>query len=231
MEVLVNAYLLLQAALFLIQSILSLKNNMNWKEEKRLIYLRLSLGITFIIGAIMLMVKMPGEYSRLITAGVIFSVIGDIIMSQALNIKNRLVFGMASFAVTHFLYIAAFNRLLWSQGNSLCHVLPYTAVPYLIITSVLSLWLVRRKEYGKLINNAAFMYGIIASLMAAFGGAAAISMGGIWSLLGYAAGLFLFSDIIMALTELGKHNIPKAGCLIWAAYSAAQIGIIASGLL
>jgi hypothetical protein len=117
------------------------------------------------------------------------------------------------------------------HGIDLCPILTYTAVPYLIVISILFLWLVRRPEHGILMNNAAFIYGLVVSLMAAFGGAAAISIKGAWAILGPATGLFLFSDAIIALTELGGRNIPKAKWLIWVTYSAAQIGIIFAGLL
>lgn len=227
----VNTYLLLQIALFLVQLFFSFKASMNQKELRRVLYSRLSLDGTFIIGAFILMNKLPGRYSKLIMVGIIFSVLGDLIMSQALKIKNRLVLRMVSLSVTHFFYISAFCELTCSQGAAFCNTLPYTLASYLVVTSVLFIWLVRRPENGKLINNAAFVYGLIESLMAAFGGAAAIIMGGAWSILGPATGLFLLSDVTIALTELGKHNIPKAGWLIWGTYSAAQIGVIISGLL
>ena len=163
--------------------------------------------------------------------GILFSVLGDVIMSEAIKLKNRLPLGMASFAVTHFFYISAFGSLTESYGKSLCGFLPYTIGSYLIITSAIFIRFVRRPENGILLNNGGFVYGFIVSLMAAFGGAAALTIGGVWSILGPATGLFLLSDAIIALTEIGGHKIPLAGWVIWATYSAAQIGIICVGLL
>lgn len=230
-SILVIAYLFLQIALFIVQLFFSFKANMNRKEKRRVSYIRYSIDGTFIIGALLLMNEFPGQYSKLIMTGIILSVLGDIMISQALKLKNRLVLGMASFVAAHFFYISAFSELMYLRGARICNILPYTAVPYLIVTSALFIGLVMRPEYGKLINNAAFVYGLIVSLTAAFGGATAIGIGGVWGILGPATGLFLFSNVIIALTELGKHNIPKAEWLIWAAYSAAQIGIIVPGLL
>lgn len=230
-NILVIAYLFIQTGLFIVQLFFSFKASMNQKDKRVVSYIRYSINGTFIIGALLLMSELPGQYSKLVMGGIFFSVLGDIMMSQALKLKNCLVFGMVSFAAAHFFYISAFSELMCLYGTGLCNILPYTAVPYLIITSVLFIFLVRCPENGKLVNNTAFAYGLIVSLMAAFGGAAAIGIGGVWGILGPATGLLLFSDVILALTELGKYNIPKAEWLIWAAYSAAQIGIIVPGLL
>ncbi|HEY0049079.1 MAG TPA: lysoplasmalogenase [Pyrinomonadaceae bacterium] len=75
-------------------------------QDKRFVYLFKPATMIFIIALAWFCGERKGFYRRAILAGFVFSLVGDTFLINAQNF----VFGLASFLVAHFCYVAAFYK-------------------------------------------------------------------------------------------------------------------------
>jgi len=157
-------------------------------------------------------------YRVLIGAGLVFSILGDIFLMLP---GDRFQAGLASFLVTHLLYITAFSaglsELFWEP-----------ALPIFFLAS-LSILLLSR-SLGKM-KLPVYFYIVVISVMTWAAWSRWMGEPRTGSLLAASgAALFMFSDLILALNRF-KRKFESAQALNLLSYYCAQLLIALSVVL
>jgi uncharacterized membrane protein YhhN len=162
----------------------------------------------------------PGDislYDGLIGAGLVFSILGDILLMLP---SDRFLAGLGAFLITHLLYISAFSaglsELFWEP-----------ALPILGL-ALLAILLLDRKLKEKRLP--VYLYIAVISAMAWTAWSRWMGAPGTGSLLAACgAALFLFSDLILALNRFKSgFKSAQAGNLL--SYYLAQLLIALSAV-
>lgn len=162
----------------------------------------------------------PGDvllYDGLISAGLAFSILGDILLMLPVD---RFLAGLGAFLVAHLLYISAFSaglsELFWEP-----------ALP-IIGLALLAILLLDRSVRGKRLP--VYLYIAVISAMAWTAWSRWMGAPGIGSLLAACgASLFLFSDLILALNRF-RSRFKSAQAVILISYYLAQLLIALSAV-
>jgi hypothetical protein len=171
-------------------------------------------------------------YSQRIARGMLCGFIGDLIMARVIPLPNRLIGGMVAFGIGHGFYVSGFLATLRA------HALPAAnwglwagVVLYGCVT--LGGWQrgIRNPSKPAAVNIGALLYGGWIGVMATCAASLATGLGGAWWFASLGGFLFVASDLLIGLTEIGEHRIAHAQDWIWATYLAGQMGIVYAGWL
>lgn len=164
-----------------------------------------------LIPVLAILPSLEGAYVPLIAGGLAFALLGDILLMLP---EDRFVLGIASFAITHFLYIAAF---IYVGGMALINL---STIPLIIFAALMAryLW----PEVRKSLQIPILAYIVIITTMAAQGTGASLGSESTGLTLAAAGALlFLVSDSTLAVN---RFRVPfrAAQALVLSAYWLGQ---------
>lgn len=169
-------------------------------------------------------------YRQWVLLGMAVSFIGDLIMARVIPVPDRLVGGIAAFAVAHALYITAFVQTILASGASLPNAGLVLGLILYELWAVGGWWiLIRDPAKGTVVNAGALMYGLWIGVMASFALALAVALGGGFWLTALGGLVFMVSDFIIGITDIRGISLKNANDWVWLTYVAGQMGIIYAG--
>jgi len=167
------------------------------------------------------------SYALLVFLGMGASFVGDLIMARLIPVSNRLIFGMAAFAVGHALYLSAFVHLLRSSSPLR---LPLAGI---VLVAVLAFGIcawyrwVRNPDRGRAINVGSLFYGLLFGLSTSLAILLAVADS---HYVGLAAGslLFMLSDLVLGNWVIRGHIWTSVNDVIWLTYVNGQLLVVYS---
>jgi len=167
------------------------------------------------------------SYALLVFLGMCASFVGDLIMARLIPVSNRLIFGMAAFAVGHALYLSAFVHLLRSSSPLR---LPLAGI---VLVAVLAFGIcawyrwVRNPDRGRAINVGSLFYGLLFGLSTSLAILLAVADS---HYVGLAAGslLFMLSDLVLGNWVIRGHIWTSVNDVIWLTYVNGQLLVVYS---
>lgn len=226
-----------QIAIFIAGVIISFRKpagGLNGTDRQLPLCIRIILSLSLAVTAMAIWANLSGKdaiYSLLVFIGMSFSFIGDLVMAGVIKFKDRLVCGMMCFAITHVLYISAYINTIHAHGRSLIPYAFYAIIVFWIISTSGWMKFIKNKQKPKEMNSSALIYGTLISTMVSFAATLALILGGKWWITCFAAVIFMCSDMLIGVTEIGSIKIKNVSILVWVTYVAAQMGIVYSVLL
>jgi uncharacterized membrane protein YhhN len=191
-----------------------------WSDAKgrRRLY-RLAKPLTtvlIIVVAVVARTPVPAAYKMLITAGLLFSLLGDIALMFP---EKWFTAGLVAFLTAHVLYILAFKP---GPGHRVSVAIFF---PFLLYG--LLMFFILAPGLGQL-KLPVFVYVAAITLMAGFAAGRFVDLGGARPLLAFAGAiLFLVSDSVLAYDRFAK-KIGLAQVIILGTYFPAQLLIALS---
>ena len=163
----------------------------------------------------------PGvvKFALLVALGVTLGFLGDLLLANALPLKQGFLAGMAAFALGHIAYIVA----MLSQTPRV-----QLAVAGVALLVGLVVWYVAVFRGGKdamILRWAALPYALLLATTAGIAVGLAIQTHAFLPL-ALGAGLFLVSDLLVAGEQFGKRRFPHIGDAVWLTYGPAQMLIV-----
>ncbi|QWU43422.1 lysoplasmalogenase [Bacillus sp. NP247] len=165
------------------------------------------------------------EYSTWVALGMTLSTVGDLFMAGLIPIGHRLIGGMVTFALAHCFYVKAFLQTGISWNGFWIGLLVYGL--FLIIGWF---FFIRNEKQDKLFTIGALIYGLWVGGMACFAFALYYENIGIWWIPALGGLLFVISDFIIGVTDIGGRKLKYEPLWIWFTYVAAQMCIVYVGL-
>lgn len=195
--------------------------------------IRMLLSFSLLVAAIAIWLggaKLP-TYAQWVAVGMFASFIGDLMMAGLIPLPNRLIGGMIAFFIAHALYITAYVQTISSiEPYDRFNVGLLTALLlYCLLISAGWFWLVRNRSKDSLTNIGSLIYMLWVGAMASFAFALGYALG-LW-LTALGGVLFVVSDFIVVVCDVGGKRIKNASDWIWLTYVGAQVGIIYAGWL
>jgi hypothetical protein len=165
------------------------------------------------------------SYALLVFLGMSASFVGDLIMARLIPVSNRLIFGMAAFAVGHVFYLSAFAHLLRESPPVGVGVAGSVSATFLAVAVWAWYSFVHKPDRGKAINIGSLVYGLLFGLAASLAILLADS-----HYVGLAAGslLFMLSDLVLGNWVIRGHVWTSVNDVIWLAYVSGQLLIVYS---
>jgi len=176
----------------------------------------------WIIFAISTTLRTP---ALLITLGMTFGAIGDLVLADVIPLPKRMISGIVVFAIGHLCYIAGFVQVASVLGLNN----PFTGsllwVLFVIVAAFLWFFLIYNPAKSRVLNIGSLFYGWLIAIMAGTATALALSdprftptaIGGV---------LFLISDIILGNRELRDNGWLLVHDVVWVLYIAGQALIV-----
>jgi len=158
-------------------------------------------------------------FALLVALGMTLSLVGDLLLADALPIQQGFLAGMVAFALGHLAYIAA----ILSQT-------PYFqwAVEGFALLVGLAGWhavVFRGGKDAMLLRWAALPYALLLATTAGLAVGLAIQTS-VFLPLALGATLFLVSDLLAAGERFGSLRLPHVGDAVWLTYGPAQMLIV-----
>lgn len=226
----VFTYLVCQLALFLIGIFGPWRDAPEMHTDGRLARpLRMLLSFSLLVAAFAIWLsgaKLP-TYAQWVALGMLASFIGDAMMARLIPMSNRLIGGMIAFFIAHALYIMAFSSIVQSFDSAL--VVLAGSLFYFSLIIFGWLWLVRNPSKDRITNIGSLIYLLWVGMMAWFALGLSSALG-LW-LAAIGGLLFVVSDFIVVVCEVGGKRIKNASDWVWLTYVGAQAGIIYAGSL
>ncbi|WP_068773384.1 lysoplasmalogenase [Paenibacillus sp. FJAT-26967] len=171
-------------------------------------------------------------YAEWVFWGMAWSFIGDLTMAGLIPMRHRLIGGMATFAVAHGFYIAAFTAALNNEGVSVLNTgLILAGVIYLVLLIAGWLRYIRNLQAPYGYNAGAFVYGLWISIMASVAVALAWGLGAAHWVTALGGLLFVISDFIIAVVTIGAKPFRHNAYWVWLTYVGAQMCIVYASVL
>jgi hypothetical protein len=191
---------------------------------------RMGLSASLVAVALAIYGVAPSSYSGWILAGMGMSFVGDLVMAKLIPVPNRLLGGMAAFAVAHGCYLAGYFGTIQDYGVIADgQVLWLPLIGYAAVGVVGWATAVRNPERPQALNLGALVYGLWIGVMAAVALTLALTVGaGAW-LAALGGVSFVLSDFVIGYTEIGGQPLRRANDWVWLTYVAGQMGIIYAG--
>lgn len=204
------------------------------KGRREAVHWELPLAIRMILSASLVAVawwlwqyNSTFHYSQWAFFGMLLSFVGDLSMAGLIPWPNRLIGGMITFATAHVLYIVAFVKTgALLQGDLFAQGIWIGALLYGSILIVSWLLWIRNPKQPAFLNLGALGYGLWVGGMATFAFALAYTRGGIWWWSALGGLLFVLSDLLIGVTDVGGRTIKHVAIWIWLTYVAAQMAIL-----
>lgn len=188
--------------------------------------IRLILSFSLTIGAIWIWLQDPSiAYHQWVAIGMTLSTLGDLFMAGLIPFGHRLIGGMVAFAIAHCFYVTAFLQTGISWNGFWIGLLAYGL--FLIIGWF---FFIRNPNQDKLFTLGALIYGLWVGGMACFAFALYYANHGMWWVPAFGGLLFVISDFIIGVTDIGGRKVKYDPLWIWLTYVAAQMCIIYVGI-
>ncbi|KEK24333.1 lysoplasmalogenase [Bacillus gaemokensis] len=188
--------------------------------------IRLILSFSLTGGAIWIWLQDPSvEYQQWVAIGMTLSTLGDLFMAGLIPFGHRLIGGMIAFAIAHCFYVTAFLQTGISWNGFLIGLVVYGL--FLIIGWF---FFIRNPKQDKLFSVGALIYGLWVGGMACFAFALYYANYGTWWIPAIGGLLFVISDFIIGVTDIGGRKVKYDPLWIWLTYVAAQMCIIYAGI-
>ncbi|MHC2834541.1 lysoplasmalogenase [Bacillus sp. F9_6S_D1_P_5] len=216
-----------QIILFLIGAMYAIGQTKKTRKDMPLpLAVRLILSFSLTASAIWIWLQDPSvEYSTWVALGMTLSTVGDLFMAGLIPIGHRLIGGMITFALAHCFYVKAFLQTGISWNGFWIGLLVYGL--FLIIGWF---FFIRNEKQDKLFTIGALIYGLWVGGMACFAFALYYENTGIWWIPAFGGLLFVISDFIIGVTDIGGHKLKYEPLWIWFTYVAAQMCIVYVGI-
>lgn len=188
--------------------------------------IRLILSFSLTGSAIWIWLQDPSvEYSTWVALGMTLSTVGDLFMAGLIPIGHRLIEGWLLSLLLIVFYVKAFfanrNFVEWFWIGLLVYGL------FLIVGWF---FFIRNDKQDKLFTIGALIYGLWVGGMACFAFALYYENTGIWWIPAFGGLLFVISDFIIGVTDIGGRKLKYEPLWIWFTYVAAQMCIVYVGL-
>ncbi len=193
-------------------------------RQRMVTWLRLASSATLAVAAwswYLVARATPGvvEFALLLAIGMTLGFLGDLLLADALSVKQGFLAGMAAFALGHIAYIVAILSLTPHVQWAITGVAPLVG---------LAGWYVAVFCGGKdamILRWAALPYALLLATTA--GVAVGLAMqASVFVLLALGAALFLLSDLLVAGERFGRIRFPHIGDAVWLTYGPAQMLIV-----
>ncbi|HDR7689214.1 lysoplasmalogenase [Bacillus toyonensis] len=216
-----------QIIIFLTGAIYAIGQTKRTRENMPLpLAVRLILSFSLTGSAIWIWLQDPSiEYSSWVALGMTLSTLGDLFMAGLIPFGHRLIGGMVTFALAHCFYVKAFLQTGISWNGFWIGLLVYGL--FLIIGWF---FFIRNEKQDKLFTIGALIYGLWVGGMACFAFALYYANTGIWWIPALGGLLFVISDFIIGVTDIGGRKLKYEPLWIWFTYVAAQMCIVYVGL-
>jgi uncharacterized membrane protein YhhN len=167
--------------------------------------------------------KLKGRFHKRILVGLIFALIGDVLLMNQEVQSNFFIYGLVAFLLCHIFYIRAFVLDHKSNPDYKNPYFLWAVGAFAIFCSGLFFYL---QPSLKAMQFPVLMYAIIITVMAImavnrYGKVNVFS----FKLIFYGALFFLLSDSVLAVNKFSQP-IPQSGALIMASYMIAQYLIV-----
>lgn len=158
-------------------------------------------------------------FALLIALGMMLGFLGDLLLADALPVKEGFLAGMAAFALGHIAYIAAMLSLT-------PHV-QWAVEGVALLVGLVGWYFVvfRGGANATIMRWAALPYALLLATTAGVAAGLAIQMPAFLPL-AFGAVLFLLSDLLVAGEHFGNLRFPHIGDAVWLTYGPAQMLIV-----
>ncbi|PFJ14127.1 hypothetical protein COD67_18435 [Bacillus cereus] len=216
-----------QITLFVMGAVYAIRRSKRTRDNMPLpLVIRLILSFSLTGSAIWIWLQNPSvEYSTWVALGMSLSTVGDLFMAGLIPIGHRLIGGMVTFALAHCFYVKAFLQKGISWNGFWIGLLVYG-----LILIIGWFFFIRNKKQDKLFTIGALIYGLWVGGMACFAFALYYGNTGIWWIPAFGGLLFVISDFIIGVTDIGGRKLKHEPLWIWLTYIAAQMCIVYVGL-
>lgn len=213
--------------LFLWTYIGSFKTNSTRSSEGRIFPIgrRSVLSFSIVIATFVIWrMDVDSAYKMWVFLGMFFSFFGDLSMAKLLPWRNHMIGGMLTFGIAHVLYIIAFIIEANNHANTVFNLGMLIAVIfYVLLLIIFWLFYIRNPKKPSILNIGALVYGLWVGGTASFAAGLAYALGGGWIAAALGGLLFVISDAIIALTDIGDRRFRNQGVWIWITYIGAQV--------
>ncbi len=166
-------------------------------------------------------------YALFIAIGMSLGLLGDLILADVLPGGRNVLGGIGAFGLGHVFYIAAIIR----YGNTTGLNDPQTRWGALLVWLFIAVlgwyFVVFRGQKGTVLHWAALPYALLLASTAGLGMGLALQSS-LFIGLAVGAGLFLFSDLVLAAELFNGLQFNSIGDLIWLTYGPGQMLIVYS---
>lgn len=216
-----------QVILFICGAIYAMGQTKRTGENKPLpLWIRLILSFSLTGSAIWIWLQDPSvEYRQWVAIGMTLSTVGDLFMAGLIPFGHRLIGGMVAFAIAHCFYVTAFMKTGISWEG-----LGIGIVAYGLFLIIGWLFFIRNQKQDKLFTIGALVYGLWVGGMACVAFALFYQNQGIWWLPAVGGFLFVISDFIIGITDIGGRKVKYDPLWVWLTYIGAQMCIIYVGI-
>ena len=195
--------------------------------------IRMFLSASLVLAACVIWNATSGErapYAQYVFFGMLASCVGDLIMARLIPLPSRLIGGMTAFGIAHILYVTAYVQTLRASHIAVVNSGLWAGL-ILYGLATLAGWamLIRNPDKATPLNIGALAYGFLVGGMAAVALALATGLGGGWWLAALGGLIFVISDLLIGVTDIGGMQLHNANDWIWLTYVAGQMGIIYAG--
>lgn len=166
-------------------------------------------------------------YAKAIAAGMSLGFLGDLLMARVLPVREHVLAGMAAFGLGHVAYIAAGLRFGAAHGLDAAGPLLAAWAAWLLAGAAGWYLVVARGEKRTALHWVALPYALLLASTAGVASGLALQAGAFWPFAA-GAGLFLFSDLILAAGLFGRVRLPRYNDIIWLTYGPGQMAIVYS---
>lgn len=183
----------------------------------------MALSLSLVLTAVLVSLSLRNTAGYLLLLGMIFSFFGDLFNAGVIPLRNPRIGGIASFAPTQCLYIAAIYTALGGGPAPSSWI-----IPAVVLTATIICWrlFIYNREKHPALNCGSLFYSLLLGTTLGFGLIAGLQLGGWWWVITLGALLFLASDTIIGITDFGGMAMKRPHLWIWLTYIPAQMGIL-----
>lgn len=192
------------------------------------LWARVLLSLSLVAAAFAIWRSDPAlPYGEWVFWGMLMSFLGDLSMAGVIPWPQRLIGGMLTFAVAQSFYMTAFIQMMSASGGAAGGRGLWIGVAgYGLLLVVGWLFFIRNPRKQAILNYGALGYGLWVGGMACFALDLAMMLGGVWWLTAVGGLIFVLSDLLIGVTDVGGYRMKHKEIWIWFTYVAGQMAII-----
>ncbi|MEM7333349.1 MAG: lysoplasmalogenase [Chloroflexota bacterium] len=166
-------------------------------------------------------------FAIMIAIGMTFGFGGDLVLSELLPIGRSVIVGILFFGIGHIFYIGGIVQSTQQWGYTAVSPRLNSLILWLLIGLVGWYIVVFRGQKPTVLHWAALPYALLLAGTTGVGTGLALQEGAfVWLAVG--AGLFLFSDLILAGELFADYKFRSVGDVVWLTYGPGQMLIVYS---